>query len=319
MVKEGFYMPNNQTQKLVQGAMTVAIFSVLLLIALYVPLAWLVAAMFLSLPFAWYGAKYSWKDTLLVAIAALLISFILGNIIAVPVVLPLIILGSVMGYFIQLKKTKVQHLMAAGTVLLLSLAIIYVGFSKLLKIDILATGIKELRATYEQANKMALDMTGQEVIPDKELNIMFENMQMSMPASITIACFAMAFIIVMLNMGVLRRLRVNVPKFTAFKDMRLPKAVLWYYMIVLIINLFVRPEVGTTLYVITLNLFMVLAILLILQAFSFIFFVMDYKNIPKAFSFIAVILAIPLASFIILIGIIDLGFDVRGYITQKKQ
>ena len=62
-----------------------------------------------------------------------------------------------------------------------------------------------------------------------------------------------AFILIVINLPILKRLGIEVPKFTALKDLTFPKAVLWYYLIVLTINLFVHPEIGSTLYMIMLN------------------------------------------------------------------
>lgn len=148
---------------------------------------------------------------------------------------------------------------------------------------------------------------------------MFDTMEILIPASITIAVFFFSFIIISLNLPMLKRLGVNVPKFSAFKNMRLPKAVLWYYLIVLTINLFISPESGTALYVICLNFSLILWFLLTLQGISLIHFILDAYGSPKFLKVLATIMAIPLYSFFVLIGIVDLGFDIRSIIKGKIQ
>ena len=112
-------------------------------------------------------------------------------------------------------------------------------------------------------------ITGQEV-PKEQLLQMFEMLEMTRPSSITIGVCALAFIMIAVILPILKRLKIDVPKFAPFRNMRLPRAILWYYLIVLSINLFVQPEFGTALYVVILNLSMILWVLLTLQGISFI-------------------------------------------------
>ena len=68
--------------------------------------------------------------------------------------------------------------------------------------------------------------------------LMFKTMELTVPATITITAFLIAFVVITVNVPLLRRLGLDVPKYAPFQEMRLPRAVLWYYMIVLSINLF---------------------------------------------------------------------------------
>ena len=101
--------------------------------------------------------------------------------------------------------------------------------------------------------------------------------------------------------------------------MRLPRAILWYYLIVLSINLFVQPEFGSTFYVVMLNCWMVLGVLLTLQGISFIHYVIDAFHYPAFLKVLATIFAIPMYNFIVLLGIIDLGFNLREWVKVKSE
>ena len=101
--------------------------------------------------------------------------------------------------------------------------------------------------------------------------------------------------------------------------MRLPRSILWYYLIVLSISLFVSPETGSTLYVIIMNFSIVLWILFVMQGISLLFYYIHEKQLPNMLKVVVVILSIPLYTFIMLIGILDLGFNIRSYITGKNQ
>ena len=71
--------------------------------------------------------------------------------------------------------------------------------------------------------------------------------------------------------------------------------------------------------IIMLNISMVLWVLLTLQGISFLHFAIDVFGYPKFIKVLSTLVAIPLYSFVILIGIIDLGFNARNYIREKSQ
>lgn len=312
-------MPNNQTKRLAHGAMMIALFTIFIAIAFYVPIISLVATLFAPLPLAWYSAKYNRKSSLLVAFIGCIITFFFGGLLIIPFSLIFAAVGFVIGDALRLKRSKVFLLMSTGMTVLITFAIQYVISLKLLETDFIKESMVLMRESYEKSIEISQNLTGQVAIDEKTLNIMFDTMEILIPASITIAVFFFSFIIISLNLPMLKRLGVNVPKFSAFKNMRLPKAVLWYYLIVLTINLFISPESGTALYVICLNFSLILWFLLTLQGISLIHFILDAYGSPKFLKVLATIMAIPLYSFFVLIGIVDLGFDIRSIIKGKIQ
>ena len=78
-----------------------------------------------------------------------------------------------------------------------------------------------------------------------------------------------------------------------------------------------RPETGSTLYMIMLNVSLILWVLLTIQGLSLIYFIIDVNGLPRFIKVLSTLIAIPLYSFVILLGIIDLGFNVRDFIKEK--
>ncbi|SOC08160.1 uncharacterized protein YybS [Ureibacillus xyleni] len=312
-------MPNNQTKKLVNGAMMVALFSILIAIAFYVPIVNLVAIIFAPLPLAWYSAKFDRGSAILVAIMGCISSFFIGSILIIPLAVICASIGVVMGDALRLKKSKVYLLMSSGITVLITFALQYVISIKLLNTDFIKEAMQMTRNEYEKSIELSQRITGQAPIDEKTLNQMFDTMQMALPAAIVLGVFFLTFIIVTSNLPLLKRFGVNVPKFNTFKNLRLPRSILWYYLILLSINLFISPETGSPLYVICLNLSMVLWLLLTLQGISFIHFCLDAYGSPSILKVLATIMAIPLYSFVLLIGIFDLGFDIRSFVKGKIQ
>ncbi|MEK4231214.1 YybS family protein [Solibacillus sp. FSL H8-0538] len=312
-------MPNNQTKRLAHGAMMIALFTVLIAVAFYVPFISIIATVFALLPIAWYSATYNRSSSIFVAAIAIFITFFIGGLLILPFSLIFSAVGVAIGDALRLKKSKVYLFISSSLTLLFTFAVQYLISLRLFEFDFIQDSMKLMRESYEKSIEFSENITGQTPISEENLEQMFSMMEMALPASITVAIFALTFLLIALNLPMLKRLGIEVPKFSTFKNLRLPRAVLWYYLIVLCINLFVHPEVGSTSYVITLNVSLVLWVLLTVQGVSFIHFTVDEYGLPKFIKVLGTLLAIPLYSFVILLGIIDLGFNVREFIKGKIQ
>lgn len=314
-------MQNNQSRKLAHGAMMVALFAVLMAIVFYVPMANIIAMIFAPLPIIWYSATYNRKSSLLVAISAIIVTFFIGGLLILPLSLIFAAVGMAIGDAIFNKKSKVYMFISTSIVVLITFSIQYLLSVRLFGIDFISESLKLMRSSYTESIKMAEKISGQatpkEVI--ENMNRALDTLEMTIPASITLGVLFLSFLIITVNLPILKRLKVDVPKFSKFSELRLPRAVLWYYLITLSINLFVRPEVDSTLAMIMLNVSMILWVLLTIQGIAFIHFVIDAYGQPKFIKVLSTIIAIPLYSFVILIGIIDLGFNAREYIQEKSR
>ena len=311
-------MPNKQTSKLAQGAMMIALFTVLLALAFYVPLVGSIASIFVALPIMLYSAKYDLSASIVVGIAGCILALLIGGVLAVPFALLYIALGIVMGYGIQQKKSKEMLFLSSSVAVLITSAVQYWASIQLFEIDFIQDSLRLVKESYTESVALAKEMTGQEIFTTEQLNLIFDTLEMAVPACITIAVFSITFIIMIVNLPILQRLGVDVPKFAPFRHMRLPKSILWYYLVILVVNFVASPEVGDTLYMITLNISMILWILLVLQGVSFVHFFVNAKGLPKALAWFATVLAVPLYSFYVLLGIVDLGFNIRGLVEPKQ-
>ena len=314
-------MQINQTRKLAHGAMMIAIFSVLMAIVFYIPMANIIAAIIAPLPMIWYSANYDRRSSFLVAILAVIVTFFIGGLLLIPASLIFAAAGVAIGDAIYNKKSKVFMFISTSIVLLVTFAIQYVISLRLFEVDFIRDSMELMKTSYIESIKMTEKLTGQATPKEvmDNMNNMLNMLEMTIPASITLAMLFVSFIIITVNLPILKRLKVDVPKFAKFSELRLPRSVLWYYLIALSINLFVQPEPNSSLAIIMLNVSMILWILLTLQGISFIHFAIDAFGYPKFIKVLSTIVAIPLYSFVILIGIIDLGFNARDYIREKSQ
>ncbi|MEH7252020.1 DUF2232 domain-containing protein, partial [Neobacillus niacini] len=132
-------------RKLTEGAILLAAFAVLLLLTIYVPLLGMIVNLFLAVPFMLFAAKNDVKDILVFLISSLLLSFIVGTIMSLPLTLAYGTTGVVIGYFIQKKKNMGFLFISGSLVFLINLIIIYVSSIVLFKIDMITEMIDMMR------------------------------------------------------------------------------------------------------------------------------------------------------------------------------
>lgn len=311
-------MQKEKTKALTYGAAMLALFLALFTISIYVPLIGLIAFFISPIPIAWYAANFPRSVAVWVSFLAMLMSFIVANLIGLILGLICVVIGFVIGDGIRRQKSKVYILMSTGISTLLTFAVLFIGMQSLMNINFIEDGMTLFEKSYEQSLEYSVQQTGQELSED-DVQYVLQRMQMALPALVTLTSFILAVIFLMVASAVLSRLNVPVPKFSAFRHLRLPKAVLWYYLIVLSISLFIRPEEGTTLDLIVWNCSIILWVLLVLQGISLIFYAIDAFKYPYFLKVLVVLISMPLYSFVVLLGIVDLGFNVRQFIDEKSQ
>lgn len=312
-------MQNQQTRQLTQGAMMAAVFTVLLAISIYVPLLQIVSSLFLALPIAWYSAKYGGKASALFTAVCLVLTFIIGGVLALPLALIHIPLGLVIGLSIYNRKSKLFMFMGSSIVILISLVVQYVASIALLGINVLEEFMTEMKNSFQQTSAI---MENFGTLPEdytENMNQLLLSMEILMPTWLVLGVFMATWVMLLLLLPVLKRLGIEVPAFPPFREMKLPKSVLWYYLIVIVVSVFTEFQPGTMPYMILMNATLMLQFLLFLQGISFYHYYIKQEGWPKWVTVIVTILAIPLQSFTSIVGIVDLGFDIRGWVKRAHE
>jgi uncharacterized protein YybS (DUF2232 family) len=148
----------------------------------------------------------------------------------------------------------------------------------------------------------------------------FELMPLLMPTVIVFVGLLLAFITQYISAKILTRLRFQVEKWPPFRNIQLPKSLIWYYLLSMVAMLFPLDKDSVT-FLAVFNLFHILQILMIFQGLSFIFFYCYQKNLSKGIPIIISVLCflLPFVLFFVrIIGIIDLGFNLRNRIKDVK-
>lgn len=311
-------------RKLTEGAILLATFAVLLLLTIYVPFLGMIVNLFLAVPFMLFAAKNDGKSIVVFIIASLLLSFIVGTVMSLPLTLAYGTTGVVIGYLIQKQKNMGVLLLTGTLVFLVNLIIIYVASIVLFKVDMITEMIDIMRESINVSADL-LKYFGNAQDTEKVLE-QFNNgldlIKTLIPTLFVLSSFFIVFIMQLISFPIIKRFGVKVEKWKSFKEISLPKSLLYYFLLTLIVSMFMNPEEGTFWYMAIINMTYVLQFLMVLQGYTFIFYFFDQKGISKAISITIAIVSfiIPIFLYIVgILGIIDLGFDLRKGFNKKER
>lgn len=310
-------------RKLTEGAILLAAFAVLLLLTIYVPFLGMIVNLFLAVPFMLFAAKNDGKSILVFLIASLLLSFIVGTIMSLPLTLAYGTTGVVIGYLIQKQKNMGVLFITGSLVFLVNLILIYVTSIVFFKVNMITEMIEMMRESLNVSADL-LKNFGNTQDSEKVLE-QFNNglnlIETLIPTLFVLSSFFIVFIMQLISFPIIKRFGVKVEKWKSFKEISLPKIILYYFLFTLLVSMFMKPEEGTFWYMAIINLTYILQFLMILQGYTFIFYYFDKKGFSKAISITIAIVSflIPIFLYIVgILGIIDLGFDLRKGFNKKE-
>lgn len=308
-----------------EGAVLLAVFVVLLLLTIYVPVISIIGIFVLPLPFILFAAKNDWKSTVVFAIASLLITMVAVSVFSILMVIPYAIVGSVMGYLIQKNKSRTTILLTCSILFLLNLVVMYIGAVALFHFNAIDETIKMMRGELSQISSITKSL-GQQQNTQQSITQMEQVLNIIptiAPSIFVLTSLIFVFIIQIVSLPILRRFKINVDNWKPFREISLPKSLLWYYLVISLISMFFHPQTGSYWSTALINLNYTLQILMFFQGFSFLYYFFYQKGISKSFPNIitAMVFLLPslhLSYVVLLLGIIDLGFELRKQLKKQK-
>ncbi|MFY0761201.1 YybS family protein [Metabacillus dongyingensis] len=303
---------------LTEGAILLALFTVLTLMTLYLPLIGAFLMVFLPLPFILYTVRHGIKAAVTLMAASIFITLIVGSLFALPLTLTYALSGIVMGCFYQKRQTA--GALIGGTIaFLISFVVMYAASVAFFQIDPIEEATGSMDETIDMAKSM-MAAIGQEA-NEAAINQLEEQMKYIgylIPSLLVSVSFIFAILSHAVTIPVLKRLKIQLVPLKPFREWKLPTSIVWYYLIVSFL-FFLNLDTGSFLYIAAVNLLFVLQVLLVVQGFSFIFFYSHVKNYSKAIPVTAIILSLilPILMYLVrILGIIDLAFNLRGRVKK---
>ncbi len=301
--------------RLTEGAILLAAFTILLLMTVYVPVLGTVVNFFLALPFMMFSARTNRKESFVFLIASLFLSLIAGSLLALPLTLAYGLTGIIIGDFIRNEKPKQAALIAGSITFLINLVIQYVISIVFLNMDIIKESIQLLRESIDQSLKILTSLTQE---PNEAMIQQFyaaiDLIEILTPTIFVITSFSIVFIIQLVSYPILKRFGIKVVVGEHFRNFKLPKGIIYYFLIALLANLIIQPESGSYIHLALSNILFILLLLIVVQGLSFIWYFSYQKGLSKAVPILVTIamFLMPLILYIVwILGIMDLGFDLR--------
>lgn len=312
----------NNAKRLTEGALLVGIYLILLLGTL-VPILSTFVLVLLPIPFVIYTSRHGIKPGMLVVVLASLISMIL-TVMYLPLTLMMGAAGLLIGHAINKKRTAYET-WAYGTLgfiggLLINLAFtqVLLGVNFIQEIETIATEQMDWYISFIESAGLETD----EAVDMEE--VFAEQIQYIVklvPAFLAISAVLLAFVSQWISYKVLNRIDNRKLHFSPFRNFKLPASVIWLYLIVIIASL-ISSDPNSIMYVGVQNALIILETLLVIQGFSFIFFFTHYKKWSKAVPIISIVITILLPlfflSFVRILGIIDIGLNMRARLQKNK-
>ncbi|WP_141499224.1 YybS family protein [Bacillus wiedmannii] len=306
------------TKFITEGAALLAIYAMLLLISMYVPILGTVVTFALPLPFILLTIRHRLSNAFVIFTAALFITVIVSQPMNLVKTTMFGLIGIVLGYMYKKQKKPVEILMAGTLAYLIGIMLIYVASIKFFNIDLMKQMQNMLNESMAQSEKI-VTAAGMPISKEqKELFAQFNDvLQTLFPSLLVMVSVCFSWITVMISGSVLRKLKHDVIPWPKFKDIQLPKSIVWYYVIFILLSTFIKVEPTSYLHMVFSNLYVIFALLLVLQGLTFIAFLAHSKGFTKGvpiISFIVCMFIPMLFPLVTILGIIDLGISLRSKI-----
>ncbi|MDA7025071.1 DUF2232 domain-containing protein [Bacillus sp. CLL-7-23] len=307
-----------QTRALIEGAILVSLFTVLMFITQYAPLVGMLTLFLLPLPVIIQTIRHGIRSGLLMGLASLPITFMISSLNGLGIAIPTVSVGVVMGYHYRQKEPG--RAIASGAVMymisLVLMFIISIQFFGLNLIDMANQSSHDLLKTWESMYQQF----GNKQETEKQMAQLREQMKMTQylyPIIIILTSAIIAFINHLMARPLLQRFTPQVPALKPFRELKLPQSVFWLYLLTILVSL-APAEQGSVFNSIVLNASILMGLIVAMQGFSFIFYYCHVKKISKVVPVLFFIIGLlsPLLYLVRILGIIDIGFNLRERVKK---
>ncbi|ENQ3080826.1 YybS family protein [Bacillus cereus] len=309
------------TRLITEGAVLLALYAVLLLVSLYMPVLGAICIFALPLPFLIFSIRYQLSSACMLLGAAILVTLIVSSPLSIANTLMFGITGIILGHMYKKKKSVIEILMVGTLVYLVSFVLLYIVSVQFFNIDIVKQMQDMFKQSMEQSEKF-MKMAGASVNEGQlaELKKAVNTIGMLLPTVLAMASLFSSWITILIANRVLKRLKYTAVSWPKFRDIQIPKSVVWLYVVIILLGSFTKIEAGSYVEMVFLNLSTIFTFLLLFQGFSFLAFFTNAKGYTKAVPILIFVvgLFVPvLFPLMTILGIIDLGFSLRSKVQVK--
>lgn len=250
------------------------------------------------------------------------LTLILGAI-SIPLTLLMGLMGITIGYCLKREQPFIMLFVNTVLVVLGVILAILGGAVWILKVNLIEKFFDIADASMAQSTEI-LESFGQTISKERleNVNDMFEMMNTLLPTLLVLASVIIVILFFLVSQPFIKRFSTMKIQWPLFRELQLPKSLLWYYLLTMVLTLVVNPEKTSFMYLALVNLMFILQIFILLQGYSLVFYFAHIKKWPKVIPYLVIVgsFILPMVQSIVrILGIIDLGFPFRQSIAKKKE
>ncbi|MFF2287350.1 YybS family protein [Peribacillus butanolivorans] len=312
----------NSGRRIAEGGALLALYCILLFITVHVPIVGIFTLFFLPIPFILVTNKQKISWALGYLFVASLLSILIATILSVPMTLLMGSTGITIGYFLKKDKPMASMFISTVLVFLGGTLLIYAASVLVFDVNYIEKSMVMLEESIDSSVGImeSFDQAPTEQI-EKRMHESIDLLNTLMPSLFVVTSVIMVLLIFFAAHPILKRFSDKTLKWPHFRDLRLPKSLLWYYLITMLLALFVNTDKNSFVYMAITNLFFILQFFILIQGYSLVFYISHVKSWTKAIPILIVVASFLHPIFITIIrflGIIDLGFPFRETIKKKE-
>ncbi|KQU23550.1 hypothetical protein ASG65_19380 [Bacillus sp. Leaf13] len=312
----------NSGRRIAEGGALLALYCILLFITVHIPIVGIFTLFFLPIPFILVTNKQKISWALGYLFVASLLSILIATILSVPMTLLMGATGITIGYFLKKDKPMAPMFISAVLVFLGGTLLIYAASVLVFDVNYIEKSMVMLEESIDSSVGImeSFDQASTEQI-EKRMHESIDLLNTLMPSLFVVTSVIMVLLIFFAAHPILKRFSDKTLKWPHFRDLRLPKSLLWYYLITMLLALFVNTDKNSFVYMAITNLFFILQFFILIQGYSLVFYISHVKSWTKAIPILIVVASLLHPIFITIIrflGIIDLGFPFRETIKKKE-
>ncbi|USO09988.1 DUF2232 domain-containing protein [Staphylococcus pseudintermedius] len=243
----------------------------------------------------------------------MILSTLTGNVFVMTFLIIILVLSMVISQLLiqRASKERILYLTTfVASVLTLSAMMILQTLKKIPYADDL---LQPYRAIMHQAAELEnLDQQAQEI-----LNNSIQQLAIQLLGMIVVAIAIYVFITLLIIFPILRKFKVATPVFRPLFFWQMKRSVFIMYALALLTT--ITTQLATTPNSIGINFQIVLGFLLVIQGLSFIHFFASIKRMPGVLKVILVIVGVLFYPMTRLIGLLDLGLNLKRMIKNDKR
>lgn len=310
-------MPAKNTRAITEGGMVVGITVILSLLGMYVPIISAVAMLVWVVPIAYLGVRRGMRWSIMATVATVFIlTTLTGPLAATMVGMLLGTMAIVLGEGFRQKWSASRLLMVTTLIFLLGFVVEYTLVLSVMGVNIIDSYFQMWTQSYDGAYQVLSGVGMNEVQLAQSKNLFADQLlqlRKLVPFLVVFSGLTFSYLEILVTRLTLKRLQVEVPKFSPAAEWEMPRITLYIYVVAMLVEYFgasYHPWIVTA----AMNIKVACMYIILIQGVAVLFWAARKYPMVHAVKWIILVGAFfmpPLLTILFLIGLFDMGIGYR--------